>query len=130
MMLRRTLIAAIAAAALLACSDDDETGPSTDLSGTYTLQSFQQGDNPVLTPTSIPPATGTLVLTATTHSVAISVGGQPVVADQGTYTTNGNQFSQSGTLGQATGTFTQNGNTFSTDLTAAGVRIRSTWLKQ
>ena len=126
-MLRRTLIAALSAAALLACSDDDETGPSNDLSGTYTLQSFQQADNPVLTP---PTATGTLVLTTTNYNVAISVGGQQVIADQGTYTTNGNQFSQSGTLGQATGTYTQNGNTFSTDLTAGGIRIRSTWLKQ
>jgi hypothetical protein len=120
----------LAAAVLLACSDDDETGPSTDLSGTYTLQSFQQAENPALTPTSIPPATGTLVLTATTYNVAINIGGQPAVVDQGTYTTNGNQFSQSGTLGQATGTYTQNGNTFSTDLTASGIRIRSTWLKQ
>jgi hypothetical protein len=126
-MLRRTLLAAFAASALLACSDDDETGPSTDLSGSYTLQSFQQGDNPVLVP---PVATGTLVLTETNYDVTINVGGQPVVNDEGTYTTNGNQFSQSGTLGQATGTFTQNGNTFSTDLTAGGIRIRSTWLKQ
>lgn len=126
-MLRKPLLAALAAAALLACSDDDGgTGPTTDLSGSYTLQSFQQGDNPVLTP---PIATGTLVLTATTYTVSISVPGQQL-ADQGTYTTNGNQFSQTGTLGQATGTFTQSGNTFSTDLTTAGGRIRSTWLKQ
>ena len=125
-MFRRSLIAALAAVALLACSDDDETGPSTDLSGTYTLQSFQQGDNPVLTP---PVATGTLVLTETNYNVTINAAGQQLV-DQGTYTTNGNQFAQSGTLGQATGTFTQNGNTFSTDLTTAAGRIRSTWLKQ
>lgn len=127
MMLRRTLIAALAAVALMACSDDDETGPSTDLSGTYSLQSFQQGETQPVTP---PLATGTLVLTATTYNVAINIGGQPAVVDQGTYTTNGNQFSQSGTLGQATGTYTQNGNSFSTDLTASGIRIRSTWLKQ
>jgi len=127
-MLRRTLLAAFAAAALLACSNDDEnTGPNTDLSGTYTLQSFQQDPNPALGP---PIATGTLVLTATTYNVTISVGGQQAVADQGTYTTSGNTFSQSGTLGQATGTFTQSGNTFSTDLTSNGIRIRSTWLKQ
>lgn len=125
-MLRRALLAALAASTLLACSDDDETGPSTDLSGSYTLQSFQQGDNPVLVP---PVATGTLVLTETNYSVTINAGGQQLV-DQGTYLTNGNQFSQSGTLGQATGTFTQNGNTFSTDLTTAAGRIRSTWLKQ
>ena len=126
-MIRRALIAALAAAALLACSDDETTGPTTDLSGTYTLQSFQQDPNPAVGP---PIATGTLVLTATTYNVAINVGGQPAVADQGTYTTDGNTFSQSGTLGQATGTFTQSGNTFSTDLTASGIRIRSTWLKQ
>ena len=126
-MLRRTLLAAFAAATLLACSDDDEnTGPNTDLSGTYTLQSIQQGDNPVLGP---PIATGTLVLTATTYNVSISAAGQ-VLADQGTYTTSGNTFSQSGTLGQATGTFTQNNNTFSTDLTTAAGRVRTTWLKQ
>lgn len=126
-MLRRTLLAALAASALLACSDDDgNTGPNTDLSGSYTLQSFQQGDNPVLTP---PTATGTLVLTATTYTVSISAAGQQLV-DQGTYTTNGNNFSQTGTLGQATGTFTQSGNTFSTDLTTAAGRIRSTWQKQ
>ena len=125
-MIRRSLIAALAATVLVACSDDeDNTGPNTDLSGSYTLQSFQQGDNPVLTP---PIATGTLVLTATTYSVTISAAGQQLV-DQGTYTTNGNQFSQSGTLGQATGTFTQSGNTFSTDLTTAAGRIRSTWVK-
>jgi hypothetical protein len=127
-MIRRALIAALAATVLLACSDDeDNTGPNTDLSGNYTLQSFQQGTNPAVGP---PIATGTLVLTATTYNVAISVGGQPAVADQGTYTTSGNSFSQSGTLGQATGTFTQSGNTFSTDLIASGIRIRSTWLKQ
>ena len=126
-MLRRSLLAALAAGALLACSDDDDdTGPTTDLSGTYTLVSFQQDNNPVLTP---PIATGTLVLTATTYNVSISVAGQQLV-DQGTYTTNGNNFSQTGTLGQATGTFTQNGNTFSTDLTTAGGRVRSTWQKQ
>jgi hypothetical protein len=126
-MIRRALLAALAATALLACSDDDNnTGPNTDLSGSYTLQSFQQGDNPVLSP---PIATGTLVLTATTYNVTINAAGQQLV-DQGTYTTNGNQFSQTGTLGQATGTFTQSGNTFSTDLTTAAGRIRSTWLKQ
>ena len=129
-MHRRPLIAALAAIVLVACSDDDETGPSTNLSGTYALQSFQQAENPALTPTTIPPATGTLVLTATTYNVSITVGGLPLITDQGTYTTNGNSFSQSGTLGQATGTFTQSGNTFSTDLTANGIRIRSTWLRQ
>lgn len=126
-MLRRSLIAALTAGLLLACSGDDEnTGPSTDLSGTYTLLSLQQGDNPVLTP---PTATGTLVLTATTYTVSITAGGQQLV-DQGTYQTNGNTFSQTGTLGQATGTFTRNGNTFSTDLTTAGGRVRSSWQKQ
>jgi len=126
-MIRRSLFVALVAGALLACGgNNDETGPSTDLSGTYALVSFQQDNNPVLTP---PTATGTLVLTATTYNVAISVAGQQLV-DQGTYTTNGNSFSQSGTLGQATGTFTKNGNTFSTDLTTAGGRVRSTWQKQ
>lgn len=126
-MTRRFLASALAATAFLAaCGGDDGTDPSTDLSGTYTLVSFQQGDNPVLTP---PTATGTLVLTATTYNVTINAAGQQLV-DQGTYTTSGNTFSQSGTLGQATGTFTKTGNTFSTDLITAGGRIRSTWQKQ
>ena len=126
-MVRRSLIAALTAGALLACSGADEnTCPSTDLSGTYSLVSLQQGDNPVLTP---PIATGTLILTATTYNVSITAAGQQLV-DQGTYQTNGNSFSQTGTLGQATGTFTRSGNTFSTDLTTAAGRVRSTWQKQ
>jgi hypothetical protein len=116
--------------ALAACSGDDTSGPSTtDLSGNYTMLSFQQGANPTMSP---PFATGNLVMTATTYNITITVQGQVAIADNGTYTISGNSITQTSNVQpiQSVGTWTRNGNVFSIDVTAAGQRVVSSWQKQ
>jgi hypothetical protein len=119
---------------LVACSDDDEgTGPETDLSGNYTLVSFQQDPNPAVGP---PIATGALVLTSTTYNVTININvpGLPAqtITDNGTYTISGNQITQTSAVQpiQSTGTWSLSNNVLTTDLTAAGTHVLSTWQKQ
>lgn len=123
---------AIALAAVLsvgACSDDDPTGSNgTDLSGNYTLVSYQVG-GVTLTP---PAATGTLVLTATRYTINAVIGGTPI-SDNGTYSVSGNQITQSSDVNpiQTVGTWSQSGNLFTIDVTVpVQGRVVSVWQKQ
>jgi hypothetical protein len=122
-------IALFATTLLAACSGDDGgAGPdTTDLSGNYTLVSYQVGGN-TLTP---PVATGTLVLTATQYTISMVIAGQ-AVNDNGTYTTNGNQITQNSNVQplQTVGTWSQNGNLFTIDVTVpVQGRVVSVWRK-
>ena len=130
LMARALGVALFATTLLAACSDDDDgTGPdSTDLSGNYTLVSYAVG-GVTLTP---PAATGTLVLTSTRYTITASIGGQPI-NDNGTYTVNGNQITQTSDvlLLQTVGTWTQSGNQFTIDVTVpVQGRVISVWQKQ
>jgi hypothetical protein len=130
-LMARALGAALFATTLLAaCSgDDDGTGPDdTDLSGNYTLVSYQVG-GVTLTP---PAATGTLVLTSTRYTINAVIGGTPI-SDNGTYTVSGNQITQSSDVNpiQTVGTWSQNGNLFTIDVTVpVQGRVVSVWQKQ
>lgn len=133
--LRRIVTGAVLTLALSACGgSDDGTGPdnSTDLSGTYTLQSFKQGDGPTVTP---PIVSGTITLTATRYTTTINLppgSPIPVIQDAGTYTTSGNTITQTsdGAFGQSVGTFSLVNGVLSTDLTSAGQRVITVWKKQ
>jgi hypothetical protein len=79
-----------------------------------------------------PAATGTLVLTSTRYTITASIGGQPI-NDNGTYTVNGNQITQTSDVNpiQTVGTWTQSGNLFTIDVTVpVQGRVVSTWQKQ
>jgi hypothetical protein len=111
----------------LGCSDSS-TGPSVNLSGTYSLVSIQFPPQPALTP---PTATGTFTLTTTTYTLHLVIQGQGTVDDNGTYALNGSNWSQSSpTTGQATGTYSMNGNMLTVNATAQGVTSISVWQKQ
>ena len=133
--LRRTVTGAVLTLALSACGGSDNgTGPDngTDLSGSYTLQSFQQPPIPAFTP---PVVSGTITLTATRYTTSINLppgSPIPVIQDAGTYTTSGNTITQTsdGAFGQSVGTFTLVNGVLSTDLTSAGQRVITVWKKQ
>jgi hypothetical protein len=109
------------------CSNSS-TAPSVDLSGSYTLLSIQFPPQAALMP---PIATGTFTLTATTYTLQLTIQGQGTVNDNGTYSLNGANWSQSSTItGQATGTYSVNGNTLTVNATAQGVTSISVWQKQ
>lgn len=125
------------------CSDDDGNGgtnppPGTDLSGTYTLVSVQQGAG---TPQCGPSlgCTGTLTLTATRYTLELTtpdpddpLGSPPItIVDTGTYTTSGNEWTQTsdGNLPQSVGTYTLQGNTLTVAATSAGILVTSVWNK-
>lgn len=122
-------LAAVASVALSAsgCSNST-TSPTVDLSGTYSLVSIQFPPQPALTS---PAATGTFTLTATTYTLQLTIQGQGTVNDNGTYSLNGVNWSQSSTItGQATGTYSVSGNTLTVNATAQGVTSISVWQKQ
>lgn len=121
-------LAAVASVALSASGCSNSTGPSVNLSGTYSLVSIQFPPQPVLIP---PTATGTFTLTATTYTLHLVLQGQPPVDDNGTYSLNGTSWSQSSTItGQASGTYSVSGNTLTVNATAQGVTSISVWQKQ
>jgi hypothetical protein len=127
----RGLLALAAAASVtlgaLGCSDSS-TGPSVNLSGTYSLVSIQFPPQPPITP---PAATGTFTLAATTYTLHLDIQGQGTVDDNGTYALNGLNWSQSSsTTGQATGTYSLNGNMLTVNATNQGVTSISVWQKQ
>jgi len=124
----RGVVRVVSAAVLLAlpaCGDDGgPAGTAQDFSGTYAIVSFQQGG------VTIPGATGTVVLTATTYTLDVEV--PPLtITDSGTYTAVGTatagtwtqQSSQGGTF-QASGTYAVDPatNRLTIDTTVQGVR--------
>jgi hypothetical protein len=132
--LRRITAGAVVMMVLAGCGGSDGTGPdtSTDLSGSYTLLTFQQPPTQQFVP---PVVSGTITLTATTYTTTINLPpGSPVPAiqDAGTYVTSGNTITQtsSGAFGQSVGTFSLQNNVLSTDLTSVAGRVITTWQKQ
>ncbi len=125
---------ALPALLLVGCKSDS-TGPTTtNLAGTYTVQSLTMQGLPV-------PATGTVVLTATNYTVSITINipGQPAqqITDAGTYTISGSQWSQTSTVTgcpsacvQSVGTFSLNGNTLTLAVTTQGQTLTMVLLKQ
>jgi hypothetical protein len=118
------------------CSSDDDNGTNppaeTDLSGTYELVSFTQGG----TTLGPPLATGTLVATQTTYSITIThpdpadpFGPPLTTIDEGTYSTDGNNWTQesSNTGLQGVGTFSLQGATLTVDVTTAGIEVLTVW---
>ena len=132
--LRRISAGAVLALVLAACGGSDGSGPdtSTDLSGSYTLLTFQQPPTQAFTP---PIVSGTITLTATRYTTTINLppgSPVPVIQDAGTYVTNGNTITQTsdGAFGQSVGTFSLQNNVLSTDLTSIAGRVITTWQKQ
>ncbi len=121
-------------ALVLAGCKGDSTGPgaSTDLSGTYSLQSLTQSGL-TLGP---PLATGTLTLTSTNYTLNLSINipGQQAeqIQDAGTYTTSGSSWTQtSTTLGvQSVGTFSLSNGVLTVSVTTQGQASSSVWKKQ
>jgi hypothetical protein len=129
MRFRGWLVLAASASVVLGASgcSDNSTGPSVNLSGAYSLVSIQFPPQPEIKP---PDATGTFTLTASTYTLHL-VTPQGTLDDNGTYTINGSNWSQSSTItGQATGTYSLNGSTLTVNATAQGVTSISVWQKQ
>jgi hypothetical protein len=115
---RGVAFAALAGALLVAgCSSDNNTPNAVpiDLTGTYTLQTFEQGAGSALV--EVTGATGTFNITSSSEYTAVlNIPGVGPIADAGTYTANGTtsngvssgDFTQTSTTNgsQATGTFT------------------------
>ncbi len=125
---------AVAVGLLTGCGKSS-TNPatSTDLSGSYTLQSLTQSGITLAPPV----ATGTLVLTATNYTLDMTVpngtGGTQQVQDAGTYTAKSDgTWSQSSTTSstQSVGTYTLSGSTLSVNVTTEGQQVATVWHKQ
>jgi hypothetical protein len=132
--LRRIVTGAVLTLALSACGGSDSSGPdtSTDLSGTYTLLTFQQPPTQAFSP---PVVSGTITLTATRYTTTINLppgSPLPAIQDAGTYTTSGNTITQTsdGAFGQSVGTFSLVNGVLTTDLTSVAGRVLTTWKKQ
>jgi len=136
-MLRRTrilaavLAAAVAGVTLASCSNSTSSSGLTpqQMQGNYTLTSFTAPPNPTLGP---PLATGTLALTLTNWTLVLNITGSPTEYDGGTYTIDGNTFSEhsdsTGFTYNGTATLV-NGDSLTVDVLAAGVQVSSTWHK-
>lgn len=154
---RAPLLAALLTGVLLAagCGGDDpmepepvdpapEPGPA-DLSGTYTLQSFNSGALTGGTAVTPPEASGMFTVEQTsatedeasgtfemTVSVPDGAGGTVTLGDEGTYknTTDG-QLEQAGQLYQTRGTYELDGDTLRIDVAEPVLAISKTvWLRQ
>lgn len=123
-------LALAAALAVASCSNSTSSNglTSQDVEGSYNLLSLTAPPNPELTP---PAATGTLVLTLTRYNVNLNVVGTPT-ADSGTYTINGNTFTETSeaTGFQYTGTAALSHDTLTVNVTTPGGQISNTWQKQ
>ncbi len=124
---------ALAVVLLVGCSGGDSTGPapSTDFSGTYTLQSLTAAGLTIVPPL----ASGTLTLTATnyTFDVTVTVPGQPTIhmQDTGTYSFSGASWTQnSSATGQTVGTYSKQGSTLTFNMTQQGQATTTVWQKQ
>jgi hypothetical protein len=108
------------------------SGTPPSLVGTYTLASYTVGTTTIPSP----PASGTLVFTATTYTVNLSLpnggGGTTVIADNGTYTITGASCiseTSANSLPTFTGSFTLGGSTLTVSGTAGGQAAGSVWTK-
>lgn len=146
----RSILVPLLAVTLFAGNCDDE-GPTTvvpppDLTGTYDLASIVGAlltGGVELTPTSVPPATGTMTVTQTSSSGSVATGtyqidlliaGNPT-GDAGTYTidtSNGSWSQDSSTQGfQSVGTFTLSGSRLTVVVaTPAAAASTSVWDRQ
>lgn len=110
---------------------DSTTPPTTDFTGSYTLQSLTAAGLTIVPPL----ASGTLVLTSTnyTFDVTVTVPGQPTIhmQDSGTYSFSGSSWTQnSSATGQTVGTYSQQGNTLTFNMTQQGQATTTVWQKQ
>ncbi len=149
MRIRSILVPLVAVTFFAGCSDDE--GPTTvvpppDLSGTYNLASIVGAvvtGGLTLTPTSIPPGTGTMTVAETsstgsvargTYQISLNLAGN-VVVDNGEYTidaSNGRWTQDSSTQGfQSIGTYTLVGSTLTVEVTQpAAAASTSVWDEQ
>ncbi|MGH7670871.1 MAG: hypothetical protein ACRENQ_15400 [Gemmatimonadaceae bacterium] len=121
------MAAAVALVGVAACGSSNTTGTDTvSLAGNYTLQSFSEGGQ------AVPQTTGTLTMTGTNYLV--NIAGAVTLVDSGTYTaTSAGAFTQTSTvLGglQSVGTYTLANDTLTVNVSAQGVTVAQTWLKQ
>ncbi len=135
-----TLAAVLAFAACKeSTSNSCGSGTAPSLVGTYAMVSYSLGVNTI----PVPPASGSLVFTATRYTATISYPNPSpppttaTVVDSGTYAVTGTKcISQTSETGQPqfTGTFTlsgtTSGSTFSVSGSAAGQAVASVWTKQ
>lgn len=146
----RSILVPLAAVMFFAGCGDDE-GPTSvvpppDLSGTYDLASIVGAlltGGETFTPTSVPPATGTMVVAQTLSSGSVATGTYQItldlagnmVVDNGEYTidtSDGSWSQDSSTQGfQSIGTFSLVGSTLTVEVTtppaAAGTSV---WQKR
>jgi hypothetical protein len=127
------LMVSLTALPLLACGDDDPTGPTpADLAGTYELVSITVPGHGGVGP---PVATGTGTLTQTTYQFTITINLAPplgqTIQDEGTYTIDGNTWSQTSTTtgAQSTGTFTFDGTRLELSTTLEDQELSMVWNK-
>lgn len=143
----RSILVPLAAVMLFAGCGDDEgpmnVVPPPDLTGTYDLASIVGAavtGGLTLTPTSVPPGTGTMVVAQTSSSGSVATGTYQitlnlagnVVVDNGTYsidTSDGSWSQDSSTLGfQSIGTFTLSGARLTVEVnTPAAAASTSVW---
>ncbi len=134
-------LAAVLAFATCKESTSNSCGSGTppSLVGTYAMVSYSLGVNTI----PVPPASGSLVFTATRYTATISYPNPSpppttaTVVDSGTYAVTGTKcISQTSETGQPqfTGTFTLSsqaaGGTLSVEGMAGGVSASSVWTKQ
>jgi len=134
--LRRVAAIAVSAVALVVSSScTSSTSPNltpAQLAGSYVLLSFQSQGGPVMTPTSVPAATGTIVLTTTRYTLALTVAGT-ATPDSGTYTVSGSTFSETSDVTTLTYTGTaslSNTNVLSVAVQTPAGLVSTTFQKQ
>jgi hypothetical protein len=126
------IVLALVCVGASACGSDS-TAPSSSstalLVGTYDLVSITFPGQPTLSP---PAATGELRLHDSTYALTITLPEQGTTPDSGTYTINGNHWSQSSVTNpvQSVGTYTLSNDTLSVDLTEQGLLIENVWKKR
>lgn len=140
------LVPLVAVMFLAGCGDDEapmNVVPPPDISGTYDLASIVGAavtGGLTLTPTSIPPVTGTLVAAETSSSGSVATGTYQitlnlpgnVVVDNGIYsidTSDGSWSQDSSTLGfQSIGTYALSGSRLTVEVTTpAAAASTSVW---
>jgi hypothetical protein len=132
------LCALLITAIVSGCSSDSSTGPVVTIAeivGTYDLAKLSSGG------TAVPGATGDLTLTAgstaNTGTYVLDLtepalgGGDMTIADNGTFTINGSNWSQTGeTTGTQSGTVSFANDTLTVNVTANAIEVTTRWAKQ